>query len=156
MRLGVLGDTHGVVSSIRCAVECAGKVDAWLHTGDVISDAKYLENLTKIPVYCVSGNCDWAGSAPEEQVLEFDGCRLLLLHGHRYGVKYGLHRLFLHAEELECFVAVFGHTHQPLLDKVGNVLLLNPGSAAQPRGYKASCAVLTIESGKASAEIIPL
>ena len=155
MRLGVLSDTHGVKAAIRRAVEFAGNVDAWLHAGDILPDAEYLAEYTGLSVYAVAGNCDW-DAEPKERVLEFDGCRILLLHGHQYGVKCGLYRLSLHAEELGCQAVVYGHTHQSLLDKAGDLLILNPGSPAQPRFGKPSCAVLTIENGKVNADIILL
>ena len=155
IRLGVLSDTHGSAAAIRRAVEFVGKVDAWLHAGDVLTDAAYLAEYTGVPVHSVAGNCDWGG-VPKELVLEFEGCRILLLHGHRYGVKYDLYRLSLHAEELDCRAVIFGHTHQSLLDKAGNLLILNPGSPAQPRFCKPSCAVLNVENGKVSADIILL
>ena len=155
MRLGVLSDTHGSKAAIRRAVEYAGKVDAWLHAGDVLSDAEYLKEYTGLPVYAVPGNCDW-GEDAKERVLEFEGCRILLIHGHQYGVKYGLYRLSLHAEELDCQVVIYGHSHQSLMDKAGELLILNPGSPSSPRGCRPSCAVLTVENGKANAEIITL
>lgn len=155
MRLGILSDTHGSKAAVRRAAEYAGKVDAWLHAGDITSDAEYLQEYTGLAVYAVAGNCDWE-EEPAERVLEFGGCRILLLHGHQYGVKYSLYRLSLHAQELGCQAAVYGHTHQSMLDKAGGLLLLNPGSPACPRGCRPSCAVLAAENGRVNGEIIVL
>jgi putative phosphoesterase len=54
-------------------------------------------------------------------------------------------------------VIVYGHTHKPLIETVGAVLVVNPG-AAGPRRFnlKPSIGLLRIENGRANAEIVPL
>ena len=38
------------------------------------------------------------------------------------------------AEEKNADIALFGHIHQPVAQKINNILYVNPGSVAQPRG----------------------
>ena len=82
--------------------------------------------------------------------------RILLTHGHRYGVKEDLQRLTYAALEQACAVALFGHTHEPFLAREQGVLLLNPGSLCQPRlGAGAGLALLTVEKGEAKGVLLP-
>ena len=43
MKIGLISDTHGNTAAIDQAVELAGEIDLWLHAGDMIHDAEYLD-----------------------------------------------------------------------------------------------------------------
>ena len=44
---------------------------------------------------------------------------------------------------------VYGHTHRPLIERAGEALAINPGSAGHRRfDNPVSAAVLTLEAGK--------
>jgi predicted phosphodiesterase len=49
-----------------------------------------------------------------EEFLVLDGVRILLTHGHAYGVKGGLGTAIAHAARRDADVLIFGHTHIPL------------------------------------------
>ncbi|MGH2770066.1 MAG: metallophosphoesterase family protein, partial [Actinomycetota bacterium] len=54
-------------------------------------------------------------------------------------------------------VVVFGHSHQPLIEDDGDLLLLNPGSACDPRRARIpSVALLYIRDGDVTAKLVPL
>ena len=59
--------------------------------------------------------------------------------------------------ELGADYVIYGHTHYELLERVDSTLVVNPGSAGQPRnpanGFRASCAVLDTQSGEVTFEI---
>lgn len=184
MRIGAISDTHGSVSAIRRAVIAAGDVDAWLHTGDFVSDARELRRITGLPVYSVRGNCDggafsnsvediaalsaesFAESSKEysseassfsQRVVTLGGVRIFMCHGHTYNVGMELFSLALRTEELCCDVGVYGHTHVPDLTSYGRILLLNPGSPSRPRrGSAPSFGIIEIENGKVRADIKPI
>ncbi len=144
MRIGVVSDTHGEEWALRACLAAAGAVDAWLYLGDYVSDSVILEAGRK-PVYAVCGNMDSFTAGPRERVVELSGARIFLCHGHNYGVKDSPLRVALRARELGCGVALFGHTHRPLLDEDGGFLLMNPGSPSFPRGgSKRSMGILTL------------
>lgn len=149
MRIGVLSDSHGRLGNLSRAMEKIGPVDAWVHLGDYARDAERIAEETGLPVHAVPGNCDWGVRGPLERLWEPEpGVRILLTHGHTYGVKSDLLRLRYRAEELSCGAVLFGHTHIPLLDRQGDLLILNPGTLSGPYGgQRASCAVLMIEEG---------
>ncbi len=148
MRIGIMSDSNGSWAAIDEAVAAAGKVELWLHAGDCCPDAEYLQEMAEVPVWCVSGNCDWPGRhAKEERVVEAGGHRIFLTHGHIYDVRYGLALLQQAAAEAGADIAVYGHTH--VADIVpGDVYVLNPGSVARPRDEKrASFMLADLEEG---------
>jgi len=52
--------------------------------------------------------------------------------------------------EADADIVLYGHTHQQLARRIGNVLVINPGSAGEARdhrnGRQLSCAVLDLAS----------
>ncbi|TYP51328.1 metallophosphoesterase [Thermosediminibacter litoriperuensis] len=148
MRIGVLSDTHGLLHFIEKAVKVMEPVDLILHAGDVSADADFLREAYNYRVYGVSGNCDTGSEYPGERLIELEGKKILLTHGHGYRVKYGYERLLARAKELFADAVVFGHTHCPENTRVGNVLIFNPGSPALPRcGAGRTFGVLEIRDG---------
>lgn len=78
-----------------------------------------------------------------------------MTHGHNYGVKSGFSRLLFKASSLDAGVAVFGHTHEPYIDRRDGVLLLNPGSCSSCFGTP-TIAFLTVDGKNADAKILRL
>ena len=70
-----------------------------------------------------------------------------MLHGHTRGVKSDVMRAVWAARECGAQVLLFGHTHRPMVDNDGALLVLNPGAAGDP--LRPTCGLLTIENGKA-------
>ncbi len=152
-RILVLSDTHGSKDSIkRVFSKAEGEFHMFLHMGDHYRDAEYMASLIDIPYIAVRGNCDY-GDAPVTDVLEVMGNRIFLTHGHSY---YTTDRLSYAAAEQECKYAIYGHTHCSEISFVGGITVINPGSPAKPRDGKASFAVLRVEKGKITPEIISL
>ena len=76
--------------------------------------------------------------------MEFDGVKLMLVHGHHYGVKSGYGSLLASAKAEGVDAVLFGHTHVPFMEKREGILMLNPGSLRNPdREY----AIIEIENG---------
>ena len=106
--------------------------------GDGLSDLSGLEEQYGIPVYAVRGNCDGFrlfDATPEQRILEREGHRLLLNHGHRLGAKAGEGGLIAAAKAAGCDIVLFGHTHlarETYVPEYG-IHLFNPGSAGHPR-----------------------
>lgn len=133
MRIGVVGDIHGNYSGLRKVVEAAGPVERWLFTGDGYREIARFEAEFGVPVTGVAGNCDFFTVFPDEQRLQLGNYRILLTHGHIYGVKQGLTRLALAGQSQGAALVVFGHTHCPLDDIWHNVRLFNPGALSAER-----------------------
>ena len=160
-RIAVVSDSHANFRYVGAMRARLGKIDWLLHAGDHFQDAERVARNLGVEPSCVRavvGNCDYPHVQPAEQMIDMDGMRILMTHGHLFGVKDSYHRVYYRARELGARVAVFGHTHLPVLKDDGLVLLLNPGSASRPRlpGEPPSCALLEVIEGQPSAKIVPL
>lgn len=154
MRLGVVSDSHGKKDTMLLLTEKIGKVDAWIHLGDFAEDSKHLHGA---PVYAIKGNCDFTSKYELEQVLTFEQVRIFITHGNKYSPTYDRSMLSYKAEELNCQVALYGHTHISSVEFCGGVLVVNPGSPTSPRGgQRPSAAVLEINGKDAYASIVVL
>lgn len=133
MNIGIISDTHGNWSAVDNVVSIAQKMDMWLHCGDCVPDAAYLQELVSVPVYGVAGNCDWpTGKTCYERTVDAAGHKIFLTHGHNYGVRYTQEYIMEAAESQGADIAIFGHTH--MVEYLpGSPLVLNPGSASRPR-----------------------
>ena len=153
MNILVFSDSHGDVDTMA-ELTARWQPRQVLHLGDHFSDMVKLHlRFPEIPMQGVRGNCDAPGS-PERLRLTMEGVTMLLVHGHRQGVKEDLERLYFTALEAEADLVLFGHTHRPLMEREGNVTFLNPGSIG--RGYPPSYALLRLGEGPVSAEILTL
>lgn len=129
MKILVFSDSHGNLPNMEQAVR-SDRPDYILHLGDVNSDARALGKLfPSIPMECVCGNCD--GRRPdldEEKVLELEGRRILMMHGHTRGVKVGMSRAVWAAREAQAHILLFGHTHEAFCEYQHGLWILNPGT----------------------------
>jgi putative phosphoesterase len=142
MKILVLSDSHGNLNNLRKATEQYGRnADVLIHCGDgTRGDAQWLQdNCKHCMVVCVKGNCDFGSMLKTEEILSVDGLRILITHGDKYNVKYTLANLSYRAEENNCNLVFFGHTHVATDTLMGNVRLINPGAASY---YGAGCAVV--------------
>lgn len=125
---------------------------AMVYCGDGAGDiVRYLseaaedpEMKAKLPpvIGLVRGNGDYghysssrlAVDVPDRLVFKAAGRKIFAVHGHRYGVEFVTDALESAAETAGATVVLYGHTHIPEKNVKGNMLILNPGSAARPRG----------------------
>lgn len=135
MKIGITGDTHGNIKQFNQAMHLLHDCELVLHTGDFYRDIESLPEEQKKKVIAVSGNCDHEKQLPTERTISIAGRKIFLCHGHQFGVKSGLNRLYYKALEIEATIAIFGHTHVPALVKEKGIYLVNPGSASEPRVY---------------------
>ncbi len=151
MKIGVVSDTHGL---LRPEVFPAlSGVDHILHLGDVGNKA-ILESLGEIaPVNAVRGNIDRTGACsrlPETEVFLFEGHYLYLLHD--------IGALHLDPAAARFSAVLYGHSHNPKIERRKGVLYFNPGSCG-PRRFELPITIgmMTVESGiEIRAEIVHL
>jgi uncharacterized protein len=159
VRLAVIADTHVPVRARdlpATAWAIIDGADAVLHAGDIVEPALLDRIRERAPVWAVLGNNDRAfGDAlPERLELELGGVSLAMVHdsGDARDRRARLRRWFPAAR-----VVVFGHSHIPLLEDDGALLLLNPGSPTDRRRMPSfTVATLTLEEGRPRAEIVEL
>lgn len=149
MRIGVISDTHRDLSLAREALEAMGNIDLLIHAGDHYQDALKLAEEFNLEVKNVVGNCDHHSEGKGEELISLQNgkIKILVVHGHQYGVKLGLDKLYYRGLELEADIIIFGHTHIPLLIEEGDLTILNPGSIGLPRGSGEATYAL-IEAGQ--------
>lgn len=149
MKILVVSDSHGNIANMVHAVEKESP-HMILHLGDCWRDGERLHDLfPEIPFHQVPGNCDFRSTESAEQLLFLDDKRVLMCHGHTYGVKQSLLTAGYAAEEQNLDLFLFGHTHCPLVDLRGKTLFLNPGSIGDP--FSPSYGIVTLENGKLDA-----
>jgi putative phosphoesterase len=151
--IGLISDTHGL---LRPGVHDALKgVALILHAGDVGGSAILDELRLIAPVRAVLGNTDPLGDPEfsEEILMNLDDISLHVSHGHECGSPTPA-RL---ADRYDADVVVYGHTHRPLVTRLGGRLFVNPGAAGPKRFNLApSVARLTISGGNAEVEIVEI
>ena len=156
MIIGIVSDTHRNRVAVDHAFQFFQQKGAKLVfcLGDVCQDVRDRDIEYDMEVVCVAGNMDFSSPYPTQRVHEVDGIRFLLTHGHTFAVHYSHRHLIEEAKQNQCQVALYGHTHVPFNAQENGVLLLNPGSASEPRGgSKASVAIIDTSTGKPKAQV---
>lgn len=142
--IAIFSDTHSDRGHELegAALDAARDADSVIHAGDFISPSS-LEAFQEVSaaLFAVHGNADSDAvreRLPPERVVDEGGLRIALTH-RRNGGRTGL-ALFGRAQDADLVVS--GHTHRPGITRTDDVLLLNPGSHAQPRGNRPGFATL--------------
>lgn len=133
MLIAVISDTHRIGKYIDLAKKLIKDADVLIHLGDNIEDVELLQDGFNGEVYAVKGNCDYSTKYPKEKIIELKGKRIFITHGDLYGVKNGLNNIYYKGRELEADIVLFGHTHEAIIEKEDNMILMNPGSISLPR-----------------------
>lgn len=147
----VISDTHGSIPDNEILWEAFDNADYIFHLGDGKNEIAKLKEIYKDKLYYVYGNCD-AISNGLEQVVDIEGVKFFLTHGHNYKVKSSDVYLQLRGEELDADCCLYGHSHIPSITQVGNMQLINPGSLKYARTY----CYMSVVNGKALAKIVEL
>ena len=152
LNIGVISDTHGQVrSGVYNAFE---GVDFILHAGDIGSWDVIIELEAIAPVKAVVGNIDvdLTHHFPQQQTFDLGKRTLALQHiFHDIPDAASLSRQSVRK------IIIFGHSHRPMSEHIGDTLYFNPGSAG-PRRFQLPVCVgkLRLEEERVSGEIIHL
>jgi putative phosphoesterase len=98
----------------------------------------------------------WLASLPVRHELAADGHRILMVHGspwepHGDYVRAGNPK-WREADQLDADIVIVGHTHEPMVERFGSTLVVNPGSLGEPRSRhdrRGSYAVIDTVTGDA-------
>ena len=151
MKILVVSDTHRDFGALKRVYDKNSDADLLIHLGD---GEREFEDLSQIyadkPMVYVGGNCDFGYHDTTRVVTTKCGVKLFCCHGHTLAVKMGLSLLTAEARGEECEIALYGHTHVPFCDILNGIYVMNPGSAALPRGgSKPSFGVIEIDKNRA-------
>lgn len=173
MKIGVTSDLHGSLLAWEktLALFKAKEVKLILNAGDLFNYGprnplpegyapgdlvKAINELT-IPMIIAKGNCD---SEIDQMVLNMpiqepyafclvENKKILVNHGHKITDEEKIQL----AKRWNINVFIAGHTHLPRLERIDNIILLNPGSPALPKGSP-TAAVLEITKQDINIEIL--
>ena len=92
----------------------------------------------------------WLAAQPLEIRTRVDGKTLFVVHGSPWEPRkeylYPNSATLARFRDFDADIVILGHTHYQMAQRVGRALLVNPGSAGEPRdwrnGFRLSCAVL--------------
>ena len=159
MKIGVISDTHGDAHGWQAAIAgpFAG-ASLILHAGDLLyhgprnplpagydpAALAQLINHAPAPVIIARGNCD---SDVDQLVLEFpiqapyalvvvEGLRIMVSHGDEFGLTDPVPGIAAMARKYRVDVFICGHTHTLMLERIGDALIINPGSPSLPKAAK--------------------
>lgn len=160
-RIGVIADTHiyaggkrKIPAGVMRLFERA-ELDIVVHLGDA-NVRKVLEELAAIaPLIAVPGNNDdlaMHSMLPETVRFQVENRSFGVLHGHGgRTARSEAERRF--AGKVDC--VLFGHSHQPLIDRVDDTILFNPGSATDRRWSEYfGVGLIDVYRGEISPELI--
>ena len=142
VKIGIISDTHitekrGKLNENIFDYFC--DVDLILHAGD-ITYQKVLDDLSEIaPVIAVKGNND-RFELELVEIINADAFKIVLTHGTDFSSNFN--KLYEFGRGYGADIVVTGHTHKIHCEIIGEMLLVNPGSA---RGADASIAILNID-----------
>ncbi len=133
MKLIVMSDSHSDTETIQAIRNRETDADAFFHCGDseLAVDSNFLQGME-----VVQGNCDWGATFPETVLAEVEAEKVLMVHGHKHGVKESLMQLKYAAEQVSAGIVLFGHSHLYGAEWQEGVLYVNPGSTLLPRGER--------------------
>ena len=161
MKILVFSDSHDycdrMINIIRDFKSKAGTLDYIIHLGDLVRDAKYLqEKFPDIPVLYVYGNCDYyVDRRDSEKEYELGGRKFFILHGHTRYVKHSLDSLKSLAEQKNYDMILYGHTHIPSETYHNGTYIISPGSISRDKsGRGKSYCVIDITGKDMQANIV--
>lgn len=155
MKVLVMSDSHGFLSNAKFVLDKNPEIKFVIHLGDYYSDAVKLSEMYKnIRFEFVSGNCDGNRGLCSEKTLEVENTKIFITHGHNYSVKWNYRTILERAKLEDANIILFGHTHIATIDRLDNIILLNPGSISQSRSNQSeSYAILDIRGNKIKTDI---
>ncbi len=153
VKIAVLGDSHiasgGLPNGCLLNMVKVGGFDLLVHVGDLSNEQvlKELEGIGKLVV--VAGETD-PMPLPDKEIIDVEGVRLLVIHGHQKEARLHLRRM---VNYFNARLVLMGHTHRPMVQDLGGVLVVNPGSFTGFNGSSETMAILELAGGRINIRI---
>ena len=148
----IVSDSHRNREALDKLDGLFAECDYIVHLGDLSSDGGYVRQKYPQKTIVINGNCDLDRMGDDEKIIEAEGVKIFMCHGHRYSVKQTLDRLVYAARERGCAVALYGHTHEARCEEIGGVLTVNPGTLSR-YGRQSYC-YMTVHDGRTVEKIV--
>ena len=149
MKVLIVSDSHNKCYYLEKVLEKVQPIDLMIHLGDFEGDERRIRELVSCPIAMVSGNNDYFTEIPRDDFIEMGQYYIMITHGHKYGVNYGLDQIKEIAMLNGANIVMFGHTHRPMIDLTNDTIwAINPGSISLPRqnGKKPSFIIMDIDN----------
>ncbi|WP_317367599.1 YfcE family phosphodiesterase [uncultured Tyzzerella sp.] len=145
MKILVFSDSHANIKNMEKAIKMFNcEVSGIIHLGDYVEDVEKIKKICKDKIFLqVAGNNDFT-EILNEKIVDINGHKVFLTHGHEYNVYFGIDRLYYRLNEIGVNIGLYGHTHSPFSLFENDFLILNPGSISYPRGFSV-CTFLLME-----------
>ena len=130
----VVSDSHGILNNLTRIIEREKKCQTVFFLGDGARDIDSCK--VRYPdrrFVCVKGNNDWGSEEETEAYQYIEKNTVIAVHGHLFGVRYGLSELAAKAESVRANVAFYGHTHIADTAFIRGICLVNPGAVCEGR-----------------------
>ncbi|MBS4201063.1 metallophosphoesterase family protein [Bacillus sp. FJAT-49732] len=141
MKIVIIADTHMPKMAKKLPsrlVDEFKNTDLILHAGDWQTFEVYEKLREYAPVEGVAGNIDGEDLQSffgKKKILKIGSYTIGLTHGDGKGKTTERRALDMFKDE-QINLLIFGHSHIPLIKKVGNMTLFNPGSPTDKRRQK--------------------
>ncbi len=139
MKVLVFSDSHSNIKNMEKAIKMfENEIVGIIHLGDYVDDVEKIKKIYKDKCFLqVAGNNDFT-DIPNEKIVNINGHKVFLTHGHEYNVYFGIDKLYYRLNEIGVNIGLYGHTHKPFVFFEDDFLILNPGSISFPRGFSVS------------------
>lgn len=148
----IVSDSHRNHAALDALDGVFCECDFIVHLGDLSSDGGYVRTKYPDKTIVINGNCDFERLGEDEHIMQVEGVKIFMCHGHRYSVKQTLEKLAAAAIRNGCTVALYGHTHSARCEKIGGVLTVNPGALTR-YGQQSYC-YMAVHDGKVTEKIV--
>ena len=133
MKILIVSDTHRQLQNLKTVLRQVRPIDMLIHLGDVEGQEQEIREMSDCHTEMVAGNNDFFSPLEREKSIWIGRYRVLLTHGHYYKVSLGTQLLASDAAARDYQIALFGHTHRPVIERHPGIILANPGSISYPR-----------------------
>ncbi|MCD9025507.1 metallophosphoesterase family protein [Cohnella silvisoli] len=140
MKIVVVSDTHMPRMNKKLPERLLKELktaSAIIHAGDWTKLSVYESLAAFAPTYGVAGNNDGSDIVRRfglRKVLEFEGSRIGVVHGHGASKRLGTESHALEAfKGVQLNALIYGHSHIPVHKRIGEMLVFNPGSPTDKR-----------------------
>lgn len=153
-KIVIISDIHNNIIFLNKIKLIMAENDYVIFLGDGISNIYSLKKELGNKLIMVKGNCDFFSQIDEEIIINIEGYKFFITHGHKYGVKTNLDKLTQKAAEINADIILFGDTHTALIQNINGRLYVNPGSIGYPRIGNPSYAYMILAKSKPIVKII--
>ena len=129
-KIVIMSDNHGEDAMLLKVKRLEQDADYYIHCGDSETfDFQLLNDY-----YSVKGNNDWHLNLPSQIIMEVEGHKIIVTHGHHFGYFNREYAMNDFLTQNNADILICGHTHMPMYTKDGDFYYINPGSTSFPRG----------------------